>query len=87
MLWRITGASSAVALGMREPEETSAMADEALSPTNVVVVSFETDANAYEAMTKLKELDSQDQVDLRAAAVIVRHEDGQLGAGSYPDLP
>jgi uncharacterized membrane protein len=54
------------------------MADEALSPTNVVVVSFEADANAYEAMTKLKELDSQQQVDLRAAAVIVRHEDGQL---------
>jgi uncharacterized membrane protein len=54
------------------------MADDALSPTNVLVVSFEADANAYEAMTKLKELDSQHQVDLRAAAVIVRHQDGQL---------
>ena len=54
------------------------MADEASSPNNVIVVSFEDDANAYEAMTKLKELDSQHQVDLRAAAIIVRHEDGQL---------
>ncbi|HEX9481327.1 MAG TPA: DUF1269 domain-containing protein [Solirubrobacteraceae bacterium] len=54
------------------------MADEAASPTNVIVVSFEVDANAYEAMTKLKELDGQNQLDLTAAAVIVRHEDGQL---------
>ncbi|MEA2314091.1 MAG: hypothetical protein QOI03_783 [Solirubrobacteraceae bacterium] len=54
------------------------MADEAASPNNVIVVSFEHDANAYDAMTKLKELDSQRQVDLGAAAIIVRHEDGQL---------
>jgi uncharacterized membrane protein len=54
------------------------MADEATSPNNVIVVSFEHDANAYDAMTKLKELDSQHQVDLGAAAIIVRHEDGQL---------
>jgi uncharacterized membrane protein len=54
------------------------MADEDLSPSNVIVVSFEDDANAYEAMTNVKELDSQHQVDLRAAAIIVRHEDGRL---------
>jgi uncharacterized membrane protein len=54
------------------------MADEASSPNNVIVVSFEDDPNAYEAMTNLKELDGQRQVDLRAAAIIVRQEDGQL---------
>jgi uncharacterized membrane protein len=54
------------------------MADEASSPNNVIVVSFEDDPSAYEAMTKLKELDNQHQLDLRAAAIIVRHEDGQL---------
>jgi uncharacterized membrane protein len=54
------------------------MAEEASSPNNVIVVSFEDDPNAYEAMTNLKELDSQHQVELRGAAIIVRHEDGQL---------
>ena len=54
------------------------MAEQAFSPNNVVIVSFEEDANAYEAMTNLKALDSEHQVDLRAAAVIVRHQDGQL---------
>jgi len=54
------------------------MAEETFSPNNVIVVSFEDDPNAYEAMTSLKELDSQRQVDLAAAAIIVRHEDGQL---------
>jgi uncharacterized membrane protein len=54
------------------------MAEETFSPNNVIVVSFEDDPNAYEAMTSLKELDSQHQVDLAAAAIIVRHEDGQL---------
>jgi hypothetical protein len=53
------------------------MADEASSPDNVLV-RFEHDANAYEAMNNLRELDSQRQVDLRAATIIVRHEDGRL---------
>jgi uncharacterized membrane protein len=53
------------------------MADEASSRDNVLV-GFEHDANAYEAMTNLRELDSQRQVDLRAATIIVRHEDGLL---------
>jgi uncharacterized membrane protein len=54
------------------------MADPASSPNNIIVVSFEDDSKAYEAMTNLKELDSQSQVGLRAAAIVVRHEDGQL---------
>src|SRR5260370_42497875 len=54
------------------------MANAGAPPMSVIVVSFEVDANAYEEMTKLKELDGQHQLDLTAAAVIVRHEDGQL---------
>ena len=47
-------------------------------PDNVVVVSFEHDSDAYEALTDLKQLDAQGQIDLRAAAVVVRGEDGRL---------
>jgi uncharacterized membrane protein len=54
------------------------MSDPIASANNIVVVSFEDDSNAYEAMTTLKELDSQSQIDLRAAAIVVRHDDGQL---------
>src|SRR3954451_11595575 len=45
---------------------------------NVIAVSFVEDANAYEALTKLKELGDQGQVDLAGAAVVVREEDGKL---------
>jgi uncharacterized membrane protein len=45
---------------------------------NVVVVNFDQDASAYEALTNLKELDGQGQIHLRAAAVVVRAEDGRL---------
>jgi uncharacterized membrane protein len=45
---------------------------------NVIAVSFGEDSKAYEALTKLKELDGQRQVDLSAAAVVVRREDGQI---------
>ncbi len=45
---------------------------------NVIAVSFAEDANAYEALTKLKELGDQGQVDLAGAAVIVRQDDGKI---------
>jgi uncharacterized membrane protein len=45
---------------------------------SVIVVNFGEDSKAYEALTKLKELDSQRQIDLAEAAVVVRREDGQL---------
>src|SRR5271165_6898797 len=45
---------------------------------NVLVVSFEQDSDAYEALTDLKQLDAQRQIDLRAAAVVVRGEDGRI---------
>jgi len=46
--------------------------------TNVLVVNFDQDANAYEAISELKELDGQGQLDLHAAAVIVRNDDGRV---------
>ena len=54
------------------------MADQPFVTSNVVVVSFEDDDNAYEALTELKELDSQGQIDMKGAGVVVRHEDGRL---------
>jgi len=45
---------------------------------NVLAVSFAEDSKAYEALSSLKELDDQDQVDLAAAAVVVRSEDGHI---------
>jgi len=44
----------------------------------VLAVCFEDDAKAYEALTTLKELDGQDQVELTGAAVVVRQEDGRV---------
>jgi uncharacterized membrane protein len=45
---------------------------------NVIAVNFGDDSEAYKALTVLKELDEQDQVELVGAAVVVRGEDGQL---------
>jgi uncharacterized membrane protein len=54
------------------------MADGEFTPENVVVVGFSDDGSAYEALTKLQELDSQGQVKVVAAAVVTRHEDGRI---------
>lgn len=45
---------------------------------NVLAVTFEEDSKAYEALTTLKQLDSQGQINLTAAAVVVRTDDGRL---------
>jgi uncharacterized membrane protein len=45
---------------------------------SVIAVTFGEDSKAYEAMTTLKELDGQRQVDLAQAAVVIRRDDGQL---------
>jgi uncharacterized membrane protein len=45
---------------------------------NVLAVTFADDAKAYEALSVLKELDSEPDVELTAASVVIRHEDGQL---------
>lgn len=54
------------------------MSEDASSSVNVIVVAFVEDADAYEALTTLKELDSQDQTELRSAAVVKRAENGEI---------
>jgi uncharacterized membrane protein len=58
------------------------MTPDYLSPDNVLVVSFgenpENDKNAYQALTDLKQLDSQDQIKITGAAVVTRDADGRV---------
>jgi uncharacterized membrane protein len=53
-----------------------------LSPENVVVVTFgddpDNDKNAFQALTDLKQLDSQDQIKITGAAVVTRDGDGRV---------
>ena len=50
------------------------------SPDNVLVVTFdgvpENDKNAYQALTDLKQLDSQGQIQIAGAAVVTRDDVG-----------
>jgi uncharacterized membrane protein len=52
------------------------------SPDNVIVVTFgddpQNDKNAYQALTDLKQLDSQDQIKITGAAVVTRDADGRV---------
>jgi uncharacterized membrane protein len=45
---------------------------------NVIAISFEDDANAYAALTELRELDSQGQLEIAEASVVTREADGQV---------
>ena len=45
---------------------------------NVLTVNFDDDTKAYTALTSLKQLDEQGQLQLDAAAVVVRNEDGHI---------
>jgi uncharacterized membrane protein len=63
---------------MSDTTDSNNVAAEVWDGHNVIAVSFEDDANAYGALTSLKELDSQDRVGLREAVVAVRNADGQL---------
>jgi uncharacterized membrane protein len=45
---------------------------------NVVVVGFSDDSTAFEALTTLKELDSQGQLRVVEAAVVTREDDGRV---------
>jgi uncharacterized membrane protein len=58
------------------------MTPDYLSPDNVLVVSFgedpKNDQNAYQALTDLKLLDSQDQIKITGAAVVTRDADGRV---------
>jgi uncharacterized membrane protein len=48
------------------------------STYNVICASFDADTNAYAALTSLKQLDTQQRVALKAAAVVVRADDGGI---------
>jgi uncharacterized membrane protein len=54
------------------------MSEDASNSVNVIAVGFVENANAYEALTRLKELDSQRQIVLRGAAVVERAENGEV---------
>ena len=62
------------------------MTPDYFSPDNVLVVTFgddpADDKNAYQALTDLKQLDSQDQIKIAAAAVVTRDRDGRVDAKS-----
>jgi uncharacterized membrane protein len=47
---------------------------------NVIAVNFADDASAYEALTKLKELEGQGQIGVAGAAVVERADDGSITA-------
>ena len=58
------------------------MSPDSFSPDNVLVVSFgedpENDTNAYQALTDLKQLDSQGQIKIAGAAVVTRDPDDRV---------
>jgi uncharacterized membrane protein len=62
------------------------MTPDYFSPNNVLVVTFgedpENDKNAYQALTDLKQLDSQDQIKITGAAVVTRDADGRVDVKS-----
>ncbi len=51
--------------------------DALASAYNVISVSFDSDTNAYGALTALKELGSQGRLNVEAAAVVERGDDGK----------
>jgi uncharacterized membrane protein len=54
------------------------MLDDGFNRENILAVSFTEHANAYEALSRLKELDARGDVSVRGAAVVVRDEDGKI---------
>jgi len=67
------------------------MPDNRYTHENVIAVSFPEEADAYEALARLKELDSGGSVGVRGAAVVTREQDGkitikdQIGGDSFAD--
>jgi uncharacterized membrane protein len=54
------------------------MAQDQFTPENVIVVGFAQDDRAYEAVTALKELGQQSQVQVVAVTVVTRGDDGKI---------
>ena len=48
------------------------------SDANVIVVAFEDDGKAYEALANLKQLDGQGKIDIDEVAVVTRDADGHV---------
>jgi uncharacterized membrane protein len=67
------------------------MPDNKYTADDVIAVSFPEEADAYEALARLKELNSGGSVGVRGAAVVTREQDGkitikdQFGQESYQD--
>jgi len=45
---------------------------------NVIAVTFPEEASAYEALSRLKDLDSRGDIDIHGAAVVARQQDGTI---------
>jgi uncharacterized membrane protein len=62
------------------------MTPDDFAPDNVLVVTFgedpENDKNAYQALTDIKQLDSQGQIKIAGAAVVTRDPDGRVDTKS-----
>jgi uncharacterized membrane protein len=54
------------------------MQENVLTREDLIAVSFSEHGNAYEALSRLKELDAKGEVRVRGAAVVVRGEDGKI---------
>ena len=54
------------------------MLDDDFTRENVLAVSFSEHSSAYEALSRLKELDAKGEVSIRGAAVVVREQDGKI---------
>ena len=67
------------------------MSPDYFSPDNVLVISFgedpENDTNAYQALTDLKQLDSQGQIKIAGAAVVTRDPDDRVDVKTEPAPP
>jgi uncharacterized membrane protein len=54
------------------------MDEDAFTRENVLAVSFSEHSSAYEALSRLKDLDAKGEVSVRGAAVVVREDDGKI---------
>jgi uncharacterized membrane protein len=54
------------------------MLDDRYLGRNVIAVTFDREANAYEGLARLKELDSREDIHVHGAAVVAREDDGKL---------
>ena len=72
---------------MTETTTPSPAAADSGVPTiyNVIAVAFDEDVNAYAALSKLKELDSQDQIEMHEGLVAQRGADGTIAVKDRVD--